>query len=93
MIRQIGLVGKSYGHYNLYLGGGYHGQRLNKLYRASINEEEILNILKPLVKQFAMERNEGEKFGDFVIRKGVVKPTLEGKAFHDDTAEVEEDDA
>lgn len=89
---QIGLVGKSYNTYNLYLGGGYHGQRLNKLYRASIQEEEILGILKPLFKQYAVERNEAERFGDFVIRKGVVKPTLEGKTFHEDVEVVEGED-
>lgn len=91
-LAEVGFVGKSYGAYNLYLGGGYHGQRLNKLYRSSIKEEEILSILKPLIKRYATERNEGERFGDFCIRIGVIKPTTEGKTFHDDTAEVEEDD-
>ena len=91
-LAEVALVGKSYGAYNLYLGGGYHGQRLNKLYRSSIQEEEILEIIKPLLKQYALERNEGERFGDFLIRKDVIKPTTEGKRFHEDTAEVEEDD-
>ncbi|KAI9728229.1 MAG: hypothetical protein M1828_004690 [Chrysothrix sp. TS-e1954] len=91
-LAEIGLVGKSYGAYNMYLGGGYHGQRLNKLYRSSIMEEEILEILKPAIKQYALERKDGERFGDFVIRKGMIKPTTEGKTFHDDVAELEEDD-
>ena len=85
-LAEIGLVGKSYGAYNLYLGGGYHGQRLNKLYRSSIKEDEILEILKPLVKRYALERNEGERIGDFCIRIGMIKPTLEGKAFHMDVS-------
>lgn len=76
----------------MYLGGGYHGQRLNKLYRSSIAEEEILSIMRPLIKRYALERHEGERFGDFVIRAGVIKATREGKDFHDDTAEVEEDE-
>lgn len=80
------------GAYNLYLGGGYHGNRLNKLYRSSIKEEEILSILKPLFKQYALERSDGERFGDFVIRKGVIKATTEGKTFHDDTAEMEDEE-
>ena len=91
-LAEIALVGKSYGAYNLYLGGGYHGNRLNKLYRSSIQEEEILEILKPLFKQYAIERENGERFGDFVIRQGVIKPTIEGKYFHEDTAEVEDED-
>ena len=91
-VAEIAAVGKSYGHYDLLLGGGYHGQRLNKLYRSSINEEEILSILKPMIKSYAVERNDEERFGDFVIRKGIIKPTTEGKYFHDDTPEMEEDE-
>jgi sulfite reductase (NADPH) hemoprotein beta-component len=87
-LAEIAFVGKAYGAYNMYLGGGYHGQRLNKLYRSSIKEEEILAILKPLIKRYAAERNDGERFGDFVIRAGVIKPTLEGKAFHEDVSDM-----
>jgi sulfite reductase (NADPH) hemoprotein beta-component len=86
-LAEVAFVGKAYGAYNMYLGGGYHGQRLNKLYRSSIKEEEILEILKPMIKRYAAERNDGERFGDFVIRAGVIKPTLEGKAFHEDVSE------
>lgn len=86
-LAEVALVGKAPGTYNLMLGGGYHGQRLNKLYRASIKEDEILSILKPLFKRWSLERQEGEHFGDFLIRVGVIKPTLEGKYFHDDIAE------
>ncbi|KAF2157646.1 sulphite reductase hemo protein, beta subunit [Myriangium duriaei CBS 260.36] len=85
-LAEVAFVGKSYGAYNMYLGGGYHGNRLNKLFRSSIKEEEILSIMKPLIKRFAVERNEGEHFGDFVIRAGIIKPTTEGKAFHDDVS-------
>jgi len=71
----------------VYLGGGYHGQRLSKLYRSSVKEEEILAILKPMIKRYALEREDGEKFGDFCIRTGYIKPTSEGKYFHDDVEE------
>merc|ERR1712070_1106362 len=50
-LAEVAFVGKAYGAYNMYLGGGYHGNRLNKLYRSSIKEDEILGILKPLVKR------------------------------------------
>ncbi|KAI9799812.1 MAG: hypothetical protein M1825_004372 [Sarcosagium campestre] len=89
-LAEVGFVGKAYGAYNMYLGGGYHGQRLNKLYRSSIQEEEILSIMKPLLKRYALEREDGERFGDFVIRIGMIKPTTEGKTFHDDVAEEDE---
>ncbi|CAK7892609.1 sulfite reductase [NADPH] subunit beta [[Candida] anglica] len=83
-VAEVALVGKALGAYNLMLGGGHHGERLNKIYRYSIKEDEILSILKPLFKSWSLERNEGEPFGDFVIRTGIIKPTLEGKYFHDD---------
>ncbi len=90
-LAEVGFVGKAYGAYNMYLGGGYHGQRLSKLYRSSIAEEEILDILKPLLKRYALERQDGERFGDFTIRIGIIKPTTEGKTFHEDVAEAESD--
>ncbi|KAI9827245.1 MAG: hypothetical protein M1832_005383 [Thelocarpon impressellum] len=86
-LAEVGFVGKAYGAYNMYLGGGYHGQRLNKLYRSSIQEAEILEIMKPLLKRYALERADGERFGDFVIRIGTIKPTTEGRTFHDDVSE------
>lgn len=90
-LAEVAFVGKAYGAYNMYLGGGYHGQRLNKLYRSSIQEEEILEVMKPLLKRYALERTEGEHFGDFTIRIGMIKATTEGKTFHDDVAEEESD--
>ena len=82
-LAEVAFVGKAYGAYNMYLGGGYHGQRLNKLYRQSIKEEEILEIMKPLLKKYAVEREEGEKFGDYCVRTGVIKATTDGTNFHE----------
>ena len=80
---EIGFVGKSLGRYNMYLGAGFVGDRLNKLYRENVNEDEIAEILDPMFAEFATERQEGEHFGSFVIRKGHIKATVEGKDFHD----------
>ncbi|WEW57391.1 Sulfite reductase [NADPH] subunit beta [Emydomyces testavorans] len=92
-LAEVAFVGKAYGAYNMYLGGGYHGQRLNKLYRASIKEEEILEIMKGLLKRYALERNTDgdlpEKFGDWCIRARVINETTEGKNFHEGVAEDE----
>ncbi|KAL9126654.1 MAG: hypothetical protein Q9217_004330 [Psora testacea] len=90
-LAEVAFVGKAYGAYNMYLGGGYHGQRLNKLYRSSIQEEEILEIMRPMLARYAKERKQDEHFGDWVLRAGYVKPTVEGKKFHDDVAEEESD--
>ncbi len=81
-ISEIGFVGRSPGKYNLYLGGGFFGQRLNKLYKESIAAEEIKPTLTPIIEHYAKERNEGERFGDFVIRTGYVKATTAGNNFH-----------
>lgn len=75
----------------MYLGGGYHGQRLNKLYRSSIMEEEILRLMKDLLARYAKDRQPGERFGDWTIRAGIIHETTEGKTFHDNTAEEESD--
>jgi sulfite reductase (NADPH) hemoprotein beta-component len=79
---EIGFVGKAPGKYNLYLGAGFAGERLNKMYRENIGEDEILQELRPILESYAKEREEGERFGDFTIRKGYVKATREGKDFH-----------
>ena len=71
-VAEIGLVGKALGQYNLYLGGDFAGQRLNRLYRENIDESEILETLRPILHRYAAERQPGERFGDFVIRAGVV---------------------
>jgi sulfite reductase (NADPH) hemoprotein beta-component len=68
--------------YNLYLGGGFTGQRLNRLFRQDLTGDEIVATLAPMIRRFAQERSPGERFGDFVIRAGYVRPTLEGKCFH-----------
>lgn len=80
---EIGFIGKSPGKYNMYLGAGFVGDRLNKLYKENVDEEEILNILQTLLFQYAKERLEGEHFGDFVIRAGHVQAVESGLDFHD----------
>lgn len=80
---EIAFIGKAPGKYNMYLGAGFVGDRLNKLYRENIGEDEILELLKPLFFQYAKERQEGEHFGDFVIRAGHVKAVQSGLDFHD----------
>ncbi|MBX4147988.1 assimilatory sulfite reductase (NADPH) hemoprotein subunit [Paenibacillus sp. FSL W7-1279] len=82
MLAEIAFIGKAPGKYNMYLGGGFSGHRLNKLYKENIGEAEILDSLRPLMKQYAQEREQGEHFGDFVIRAGYVKEVLDGQQFH-----------
>ena len=80
---EIGLVGKAPGKYNLYLGAKLNGTRLNKLYMEAIGHEEIIESLRPIFLDYAKNRGEGEQFGDFCIRTGLVKATGQGPDFHD----------
>lgn len=80
-LAEIGFVGKSEGHYNLYLGGNFNGTRLNALYRETLTEDEILNELRPVIADYASSRTSGEKFGDFVIRKKYVNEIIRGSDF------------
>ncbi len=79
---EIGFIGKGPGKYNLYLGGDFTGQRLNKLYKENIDEAEILATLQPLLAHYAKERQKDEHFGDFVIRQGYVEAVTDGQHFH-----------
>ncbi|KAK9264369.1 hypothetical protein V1519DRAFT_427813 [Lipomyces tetrasporus] len=74
------MVDKAYGAYNLMLGD------------LPSTRNKTLEHLKPLFKQWALEREEGEHFGDsLLILAGVIKPTLDGKKFHDDVVEEDEE--
>lgn len=65
---EIGFIGKAPGKYNMYLGAAFDGSRLSKMYRENIGEADILSELRVLLSRYAKEREEGEHFGDFVIR-------------------------
>ncbi|MGZ5059678.1 MAG: NADPH-dependent assimilatory sulfite reductase hemoprotein subunit, partial [Methylobacter sp.] len=82
VLAEIGFIGKAPGKYNLYLGAGFNGQRLNRLYRENINEEQILAELTPMLQRYAREREPGQRFGDFVIKAGYVEAVASGKDFH-----------
>jgi sulfite reductase (NADPH) hemoprotein beta-component len=81
-VAEIGFSGRAPGKYNMYLGGGYHGQRLAKPYLDNIGEATILETLRPMFVAYAAERQDAEPFGDFVIRKGYVAAVRHGTDFN-----------
>lgn len=88
-VSEIGLVGRTPGVYNLYLGGAYEGTRLNKLHRRDVDGDAIVAALSPLFEHYAEQRTHGERFGDYLIRAGVVNETTAGLNFHENlSAEV-----
>ena len=91
-LAEIGLVGRAPGLYNLYLGGAFDGTRLNKLYAQDVDNAKILELLDPLIVQYANQRNEGERFGDFAIRAEFVTATPSGNRFHEEVKLAEDAD-
>jgi sulfite reductase (NADPH) hemoprotein beta-component len=75
-VAEIGLIGKGPGRYNLQLGGDGKGQRLNRLYRKNLNESELIETLQGLFSEYAQQREPDERFGDYVVRSGIVAPVI-----------------
>jgi sulfite reductase (NADPH) hemoprotein beta-component len=82
-IAEIALTGRAPGKYNLYLGAGFHGERLNKMLHENVGEDIILDTLDTTFAAFAKDRQPGEHFGDFCVRTGVVAEVKEGRHFND----------
>ena len=76
LLAEIGLVGKAVGRYNLHVGGNKAGTRIPRLYKENITPDEILLILDTWIGAWAKDRLQGECFGDFAIRSGIVKPVV-----------------
>ena len=81
-IAEIGLVGRGPERYHLYLGAAFDGSRLGKLYAEDVTAAEITTTLDPLFAAYARDRQPGERFGDFLVRTGVVAKTGNGPDFH-----------
>ena len=73
MLAELGLVGKAPGRYNMYIGGNRAGTRVPKQYLENATTDEILAAADKLIERWSKEREDGEFFGDFVIRAGIVK--------------------
>jgi sulfite reductase (NADPH) hemoprotein beta-component len=69
---EIGFVGRAPGRYNMYLGAGFAGDRLNYLYKEMLNEEQILSELSKIIPRYVLQRHKNEHFGDFAVRMGYV---------------------
>lgn len=79
MLAEIGLVGKAPGRYNVHLGGNRNGTRVPKMYRENITVPQIIDEIDLLVGRWANEREDGEDFGDFTVRAGIIEPVLVSK--------------
>jgi sulfite reductase (NADPH) hemoprotein beta-component len=71
-LAEVALVGKAPGRYNLFLGGDGRGERLTVLHLENADEPTILATLDGLLARHAAERAPGERFGDFLWRRGLL---------------------
>jgi len=67
-LAEIGFVGRGPNKYALFLGAKYNGTRLNRLVTPSITIDDAIALLGPVIKRYAIEREEGEEFGDYCDR-------------------------
>ncbi|PTY05787.1 sulfite reductase [Opitutaceae bacterium EW11] len=74
-LAEIGFVGKAPNKYALYLGANYNGTRLNRLFAPSVTIDEGVALLTPVIKRYALERQDGERFGDFCHRTVLAEQT------------------
>lgn len=65
---EIGIVGRSLGLYNVYVGGSFAGTRLARLYRADVRAANLVDVLAETLDQWRNERAAGEAFGDWANR-------------------------
>ena len=68
-LAEIGLVGRAPNKYALFLGAKYNGTRLNRLMAPSVTVDDALGLLTPIIRRYAVERQDGEGFGDFCDRE------------------------
>ena len=66
---EIGIVGRSLGLYNVYVGGSFQGTRLARLYREEVRANVLADVLAEALDQWRRERAPGEAFGDWAARE------------------------
>ncbi|GAA0567640.1 NADPH-dependent assimilatory sulfite reductase hemoprotein subunit [Caenispirillum bisanense] len=68
---EIGLVGRTPGHYAIYVGGAVEGTRLNDKLLERVPQDAVPPTLGRLFGLWAAERQGREGFGDFAQRVGL----------------------
>ena len=71
---EIGVVGRSLGSYNLYLGGSPKGDRLARLYAENVPFAEVPEQIRALLLAYRSGCQPDEAVGDFFCRTGLGQP-------------------
>jgi len=72
-VAELGIIGLSANKYNIYTGGDFDGERLNKVYLEGVSSNGLVSEIEKLFKTYRAKRNPSERFGDFCNRVGVEK--------------------
>ena len=72
-VGELGIIGMSANKYNIYVGGSFEGNRLNKIYKENVPGDDIALEIANLFKVFRSNRISGENFGDFCNRVNIEK--------------------
>jgi sulfite reductase beta subunit-like hemoprotein len=78
----LALVGRRPGVYHLFVGGRLAGDRMADLYAADVKLEEVVEVLNPLLAQYASDRQPAEGLGDFyqrLLERAAPRHRLSGK--------------
>jgi sulfite reductase (ferredoxin) len=69
-VAEIGFVGRSLDKYTVYLGGSFNGTRLAKPFLDLVHTDKLVPTLRPILAYYRDTRDDGEAFGNFVMRQG-----------------------
>ncbi len=83
----LAFVGRGPGRYAFYVGGSSAGDRLSGLHTKTVKFEEIPAAIRPLLEDFAKNREEGENFTAFWGRTRPMGPRPDPEQFHVELAE------
>jgi sulfite reductase (ferredoxin) len=72
-VAELGVVGRTKTAYDVFIGGDAAGTRLAQLLIESVPFTKLGDVLAPLLDRFASDRFDGEAFGDWADRVGVVE--------------------
>lgn len=77
-VGDIGIVGRTPGHYALFIGGDFEGTRLNTKIFDRVPYEHITNVFDILFEKYVNERHDDkEGFGNYANRVGVSSLAVE----------------
>jgi sulfite reductase (ferredoxin) len=70
-VAEVAFVGRSLEKYTVFLGGNPVGTRLAKPFLDLVHVNDLVPTLKPVLEHYRDGRNDGESFGDYVMRIGL----------------------